>query len=250
MPTSVAEFLSLVPEFDSQTPREQILLFGWYLHAHRGLDTFGNSDIRSCFREINSLPPDVTVYLPRLLGQGELIKVRSGYQLERATRRSFEEKYGSHPTAVAVARLLADLPEKVPNLPERAFLAETINCYRVGAFRAAIVMAWNLALDHLLSWILGEATRLAAFNSAIATRYPKKKDLEIKDRADFEELTEREIVEICRTANFLSKNVIDVLREKLTRRNACAHPSTVVVVQPQADDAITDLINNVVLQLR
>jgi hypothetical protein len=33
------------------------------------------------------------------------------------------------------------------------------------------------------------------------------------------------------------------------RRNIVAHPSTVVVVQHQADDAVTDLVHNVVLAL-
>jgi hypothetical protein len=33
------------------------------------------------------------------------------------------------------------------------------------------------------------------------------------------------------------------------KRNIAAHPSSVVVVQSQADDVVTDLINNVVLAL-
>jgi hypothetical protein len=37
---------------------------------------------------------------------------------------------------------------------------------------------------------------------------------------------------------------------KLERRNIAAHPSQVVIVQHQADDLITDLVNNVVLALR
>jgi len=35
-----------------------------------------------------------------------------------------------------------------------------------------------------------------------------------------------------------------------TRRNMAAHPSSVVMIQYQAEDAITDLVNNVVLKLR
>ena len=36
---------------------------------------------------------------------------------------------------------------------------------------------------------------------------------------------------------------------KLGKRNTAAHPSTMVVVQSQADDVVTDLVNNVVLAL-
>ena len=45
------------------------------------------------------------------------------------------------------------------------------------------------------------------------------------------------------------ENVVEILEAKLKRRNTVAHPSTIVVTQAQADDAITDLVNNVVLAL-
>lgn len=45
------------------------------------------------------------------------------------------------------------------------------------------------------------------------------------------------------------QNVVEILESKLKRRNSVAHPSTIVVTQAQADDVITDLVNNVVLTL-
>jgi hypothetical protein len=62
-------------------------------------------------------------------------------------------------------------------------------------------------------------------------------------------LEESDIIDICRTGRLFPKNLADILREKLTRRNIAAHPSSVVVTQGQADDTITDLVNNVVLVL-
>jgi hypothetical protein len=41
-----------------------------------------------------------------------------------------------------------------------------------------------------------------------------------------------------------------ILKEKLTKRNMAAHPSAVMVNEPQANDVITDLVNNVVLTLK
>ena len=62
-------------------------------------------------------------------------------------------------------------------------MTEALTCYRDRAFRATIVMTWNLAYDHLLNWIM--ANHLARFNAAISVRYPKwlfrKKSLENKD---------------------------------------------------------------------
>src|SRR5258707_723648 len=135
-----------------------------------------------------------------------------------------------------VQKLLAELPDKVPDIVERVFLQETLNCYRVQAYRAAIVMAWSLAFDHVLRWILRDAVRLAEFNSAILVKYPKRVGVSIAKFEDFsEEFKEFEIIEVCRTGTLLSKDQIEILREKLKKRNSAAHPSTVIVTQPQAD---------------
>jgi hypothetical protein len=42
---------------------------------------------------------------------------------------------------------------KISDEAERLFLTEAISCLRAKAFRATIVMTWNLAYDHLLNWI-------------------------------------------------------------------------------------------------
>lgn len=244
----LADVIALVDDFYSLSPREKIKLIAWHLHANAGAEAFGNAEVRASFREINEDPPDVSVYLPRMVDQGDLLKFGKSYKLTGAIRRTLDAKYGAHPTVVAVSKLLSDLPAKVPNLEERAFLSEALNCYRVGAYRAAIVMAWNLAFDHLLGWIFNEPARLAAFNAAIPSRYPKSK-LQITTRENFEDAKELEIVEVAYSANILSKNVVDILRNNLRRRNRAAHPSKVVIVQSQADDAITDLVNNIILSL-
>jgi hypothetical protein len=176
------------------------------------------------------------------------LKERGGYRLEGSSRRTLDAKYGQHPTVLIVTQILSTLPERVPDLAERAFLREAIDCYRVRAFRATIVMTWNLAFDHLRRWILADADRVSQFNAAIAKKFPKK-TASVARMDDFEELKEAEVVEVCRTANLFSKSIADILREKLTKRNIAAHPSQIAVTQHQADDAITDLVNNVVLAL-
>jgi hypothetical protein len=93
---------------------------------------------------------------------------------------------------------------------------------------------------------LYDATRLSQFNIAISKRYPKKPPISIIKYDDFsEELKESEVIEICNTAQLLNGNIIRILREKLGKRNNAAHPASVVIVQSQADDVITDLLNNV-----
>lgn len=177
-----------------------------------------------------------------------MLRTKGGYKLAGPIRRTFDGKFRGTGSAL-VTTLLSDLPGKIPNSAEQAFLSEALDCYRVKAFRAAIVMTWVLAFAHLSDWIVSDATRLSAFNAAIAVRFPSKTGLIIRGVDDLAELKEFETVEIAKTAKLLSKNVGDILLEKLKRRNMAAHPSRVQITQAQADDVITDLINNVVVIL-
>jgi hypothetical protein len=179
----------------------------------------------------------------------DLVMERAGIKLTRTVRIHLDSKYGTHHSVVRVSKLLAELPDKVPGVAEKAFLQEAMKCYRVEAYRACIVMTWNLAFDHLRGWVLKDAGRLADFNTTIPKKFPKRGNYTVSTVEHFDEFTESEFIEICYTAGVITKNLTEILREKLKRRNAAAHPSLVKVDQPQADDVVTDLVNNVVLAL-
>lgn len=246
------DILHAEPNFNTLPPREKICLFSWYLHRHAGVDVLTPANVRGCFTKLSLAAPNIATYLDRMAKMApiQLLAVKGGHKLEGNLARQMDAKYGQHPSVIMVQKLLAELPAKVPNIDERVFLEETLNCYKVKAFRAAIVMAWNLAFDHLLRWIMADAGRLTAFNASISKRYPKRAAVTITNFEEFsEEFREQEILEVCRNANLITKNQKEMLDEKLKRRNACAHPSSLIVKQPQADDVISDLVNNVVLQL-
>lgn len=248
----LADLAGQVDGFDNLPPREKIRLFAWHLHSNKGKEVFDNAGIRTCYDELNLAAPNVAMYLPRFAKAKppDLVKVKGGYKLERSVRTALDEKYGVHQSIVQISKLLADLPGKVPDVAEKNFLVEAIKCYRVEAHRACVVMTWNLAYSHLLHWILAESKRLSDFNSAISRRFPKKPPMSISNYDEFEELKESEVIEVCNTAGLVNSNIIRILREKLGKRNTAAHPASVVVVQSQADDVVTDLVNNVVLVLR
>ena len=116
--------------------------------------------------------------------------------------------------------------------------------------RAAIVMVWNLAYDHMMRWVLADPQRLTEFNAGIAKRNSKKAALVIATRDDFEQLTEGETVDVLGGVTGVSDNLKKMLKEKLGRRNTFAHlcpRRTMIIVRSQVDDMITDLVNNVVL---
>lgn len=248
--SGVHDFAGGVPGFYRKSAVEQLLALAWYVETQQQRASFDAANMRQCFREAGLDPPDMSVYLPRLASKKppQLMKEKGAYRLAGATRRDLDKRFGGDPTVTAVARTLAELPAKLPDLAERVFLAETLNCYRVKAYRASITMAWNLAYDHVMRWIVGDPARLTAFNAGLATKYPKK-NLVIAKVEDFDELKESETIEAARTGRVLDKNTTQILKDKLNRRNMAAHPSRVTFSQHQADDAITDLVNNVILVL-
>src|SRR5262249_35083349 len=153
-------------------------------------------------------------YLPRMVEYRDLVKVRDAYKLERAVRSELDAAYGTHQSVVQVSKLLSDLVGKIPDLAERHFLNEAIKCYRVEAYRACVVMTWNLAYSHLVHWVLSDTQHLQDFNSAISVRYPKRSSTSVASYDDFiEEFKESEVIEICGTAGLVTANTKRILKE-------------------------------------
>jgi hypothetical protein len=248
----LSDLVNQVSSFDGAAPGEKIRLFAWFLHTHRGMATFKTTDVRACYKKRHLPVPNIAMYLARMTEASPAKALRKGdnYNLTRAARTDLDAKYGIHQSIIQVSKILADLPDKIPNVDERTFLTEALKCYKIEAYRACIVMTWNLAYSHLLDWILKDQARLASFNAAISKRYQKMTTLKITKYDEFlDELKESQVIEICNTASLFNSNVFKILREKLDKRNIAAHPSSVVVVQSQADDVVTDLVNNVVVAL-
>jgi hypothetical protein len=247
----LSEFASVVPGFDGIGDREKIRHLAWYLHTHCELELFATGDVRRCFEELRLVPPNVSQHLIRMAEARppSLIRSKGKYKLHRREMSELDGRYAAHPTTTAASKLLIDLPAKLPDLSERVFLEEAINCYTVKAYRAAIVMTWNLTYDHLIRWIFTDPAKVAALNGAFAKRFPKRPPT-VAVSQDLEDIKEFDVVEACGTAGLVSSNVVRILKEKLTKRNMAAHPSAVVVNEPQANDVITDLVNNVVLALK
>ncbi len=250
----LSEFVALAPTFAKLQQPDQILHFAWYLHTHRKQDIIDQAAIRSCYKMLYLDEPNLSLLFKRLIDRRPrvVLPANGGFRLEGKVRAEFDAKYGQHETTIAVSQLLKGLVGKVPDEAERLFLSEAIKCYHVKAFRAAIVMTWNLAYGHLLNWVVNDPSRLAAFNTKILARVGQKKGagLVVAKREDFEELKEQEVLDICSNASlFASSNTKKILDTYLTRRNMAAHPSLVTILAPQADDTITSLITNIVLVL-
>jgi hypothetical protein len=251
---NIEEFVRSIPNFAAKNHPERIKALGWFLHAERKVAGFKPADITKCYRDVHlDEPANMGRFLDSLTERTppELLKASGSYRLAQPIRERLDRVYGSAEMVIVIEKMLTDLPGKITDEGERLFLTEALTCYRHRAFRAAIVMVWNLAYDHLLRWVLADAQRVSEFNAGIAKRNSRKSALVISTRDDFEALTEAETVDILSGVTGISDNLKKMLKEKLGRRNTFAHPSTtMVIVRAQVDDMITDLVNNVVLHFK
>jgi len=247
---TLQELVEGIKDFGSWKHPEKILFFVWYLHVYGRRGRVQPSDIRSVYDSIHvEKPSSLNPFLDSLERSKpkRLLKDRQGYFLPRHIRENLDQEFGQRLATAQVHQLLADLPCKLPNLAERVFLEETLTCFRYKAFRASIVMCWNLAFDHLRDHVFTKC--LGAFNTNASRVAPKRRlPAGVVTLDDFNEFKESEFLEICRAANVIDTNVHKILDEKLGRRNIAAHPSTVTITQLQAEDFITDLVTNVVLK--
>jgi hypothetical protein len=176
---------------------------------------------------------------------GKYLKQKTGYRLERKTFDHIKKLIENEPKIIAVSKQLADLQLKVIDTQEAAFLNEAINCYKVGAYRASIVMVWALAIDHLQKYIFGN--KLTEFNNAIK-KDSNKKLQPIIQYDDFSEIREIKLIELMRSGGIISDDVKKILDEKLGIRNSAAHPSNIVVLDTKATEFISDLLVNILLK--
>ena len=251
MSTDLEQFYEGQKRFAGLSVNDQICRLSWFVHRSLNKDRFSARDIIDQYRALNLPVPQISVYLPRLSAKKPpvLLWEKRGYYLDGRERKRLDDILEPNVSHATVSALLKSLTESVQVGEERTFLEEAIRCYRVAAFRAAIVMTWNLAYDHLRKWVLQEPDRLASFNDGSVKRFTKKPKTVVMKVEDFEDYKESEFIDACSTGKLISKNLEEMLREKLKRRNMAAHPSTISILQPQADDVITDLIKNVILAL-
>jgi hypothetical protein len=251
---NVEQVVRGIEGFTTWPHARRIRVLAWYIHRHEQRDRFTVADLRRLSNDLSlAHPGNYSQQVADLERSGVIVKdgANGGFYLERRARDELDAQLGHRPTRIAVQSLLASLAERVPNLRERAFLTEAVLCFDVGAFRAAIVMTWNLAFDHLCTFVLTH--HRAAFNRQWPVTYAKRhKDAAVKEvnkPDDFSEMKESEVIQVCKSAGIIPDNVAKILSEKLTRRNIAAHPSSVIIEAVQAEDFILDLVNNVVLKL-
>jgi len=233
----------------------KLQLFAWFIHSKKGQDRFDPAALRDCYDEVGlEKPSNINPYIATLEKKKpkDMLRDGRGLYLPKHVKDSFEQLYGQRESTVQITKLLAELPQRVPDLAQRTFLDEALICFHHEAFRAAMVMAWNLAYHHLCDFILKK--KLTEFNQRWLLNYPgqhKNAQKQITKMEDFaDELKEFEVIAICASARIVTGDMQKVLNVGLQRRNIAAHPSSATITSLQAEAHIEDLVLNFVLKLK
>lgn len=245
-------FIAGINGFAEKGHADKIRLFAWLQHFLFKRDRFNTGEINWCYNVLSYQPSNTSQYLKNLEGK-ELLKDARGYYCEGKFLAKYNELYGEHDITLNIRQMVKDLATLLPELGEQDIFQEALKCLRYDAGRAAIIMVWNIAFYHLCQFVLKH--KLADFNNRIPVKYPRKWDLAdmplINRYEDFgDEMSEREVIEVCNSAGIITGGMYKVYVEKLGKRNSAAHPSTGHVTQVQAEGFIDDLIRNTVLLLK
>ena len=248
-------FLAQVPDLKSKKPAELIHYFVYFLIVVKEQPAATVGDVIACFDLARVAKySNVRTYLSnhsRASGgrRPKFIKVRAGYQLERMHEAELGATLQTGPARAQASDALKALLDELTDRDEKAFLQEAIDCYRIDARRASIVLVWILTLHHLFQYVL--KYKLTAFNAELGKVTDKRvKTKSVATVDDFGDIPENILIQLLRSANVISNDVRKILDVKLGIRNTSAHPSAVLISQVKTTDFIIDLIQNVILKYK
>ena len=254
-PSELEQLVESIAEFNGWGHGEKLKFFAWFIHAKKGEDRFEPASLRACYDDVGiEKPSNIGPYIAMLEKKkpNDMLRDGRGLYIPKHVKDDFEQRYGQRQSTIQVTQLLAELPQRVPDLAQRTFLDEALICFRHAAFRAAMVMAWNLAYHHLCDFVFNN--KRAEFNQRWPVNYPgmhkngQKQIAKIDDFAD--ELKESEVIAVCASARIITGDMQNVLTVGLRRRNTAAHPSSATTTSLQAEAHIEDLVLNFLLKLK
>jgi integrase len=136
---------------------------------------------------------------------------------------------------------LDNIVAELTDADERDYFSEAISCYRIKAFRAAVVLAWQAAIRRIHLECFSHS--LNALN-AILIRHDQKAR-EIKSMDDLGMVKESTLLDVARDLGIFDKNVKSVLVECLGLRNKCGHPGKYSPGPSKVAAYLEDLITHV-----
>ncbi|WP_431129679.1 hypothetical protein [Variovorax paradoxus] len=243
----ILDWVKRVKGFAGLSINDKILAFGYFFHTERKVERFFPANINSLFDDVHFNRPSNTPSQMKALTTTKpkrLLVDGKGYRLSADARDKIAAMLPPAVTPKQVTVELKKLEALVTDPAQKTFLEETIICFSQGAYRASIVMAWNLAYHHVCTFIFNH--HLTTYNGRLPINNRNEKP--IGQFADFEKTTERVVIEVAKGANIINKTTYKTLDAKLDIRNTAAHPSSASIQPITAEEVITDLVQNILLK--
>lgn len=253
MEDRLESFVHQIPQLSERKASELIDYFVYFLTVDEGRDGATAAAIDECFdlcrlQKYSNTSAHLSRHAKRVRGKtSRYVRQAKGVRLERSTELDVQSTLNRGLARVEASNLLRALLPKVGSAQEKAFLEEAIDCYEVGARRAAVVMTWLLTVHHMFEFVLRH--HLSAFNGVLAKNTDKRVGVASVARIDdFSEIPEGKFIEFLRSARIVSNDVRKILDTKLGIRNSAAHPSSVTLSEVKTTDFVIDLVENVLLK--
>lgn len=254
---NVDEFAEKVGLFHAASASSKTQLVVYFLTEIKGAEVATRPEIENAFRDLDeAIPPSLASHLSGGLTSRPKRYVRRGpgYRLERNCKNRLEKQFNlgaklrESSAKPASDPHLEGLQKLITGSSEQRFLAEAITCYSNRAYRAAIVMSWLLAMDHLFQAIIDR--HLVAFNDHLSADPDKRLNvLTVTTADDLSSIKESKIIELAYKARIISKDLKRIWDERLGLRNSAAHPSNVDIGPAKAAAFIEDVVQNMILKL-
>lgn len=233
------------PDIASYGHVQLVEVLGYYIQNESTVPFFDSKSLSAAYGELDLVKPkNLSDILSKMLYRGLIVRYGAGYRLSKAAADKISALSGNI-ALTTVSDKLQRLPMLVKGT-ESEFLKEAINCLRVKAWRASIIITWILTINHLQDYVL--STSLSEFNNALS-RNTKYSRLTIRTVNDFENMKESDFIEVLRSAGIISNDQRKILDEKLGTRNSCAHPSEIVITESKVTSFLEDLVYNVLTRL-
>ncbi|MBV5257207.1 hypothetical protein FLX56_02085 [Synechococcus moorigangaii CMS01] len=142
---------------------------------------------------------------------------------------------------VTVSKYIKQLEEhqqKIEDENEKLIISEAIGCLKHSFYRAAVILSWQVALNHIEQWVY--KSHLQEFNEALK-RAGKK---EVVKMSDFQSLKESDLLDALGSSKLVSKSRKAILFECLNRRNRAGHPNDTPLKETDAVNHIDSLIDH------
>src|SRR5438094_4467692 len=161
---NLKNFMSKIENFYEYTLAQQIVFFGYYLQVEEKSKSFNHKNIEHCFKSLDlHVPLNLPFRLMQLKASGELVSDGNSYRVSGPKAEKIKDNLGN-PHLQSASGELEKLYVKLGKI-ENDFLREALDCFKVKAWHAVIVLVWIITIDHLQDYTMKKG--LIEFNEVL-----------------------------------------------------------------------------------